>query len=99
MKSGRVTIQIKAIEQNFRVVLFVFDNFAKGNSRFYLSTLVCERDYFTFVASSRIFMTCIYCPFGVFLFNPKSCAKTTFCLFVNFIDRYRRMPADLEQLP
>ena len=35
MKPKRVTIQMKAIEQYFQVVLFVFDNFAKLNSRFF----------------------------------------------------------------
>ena len=34
MKPLRVTIQMKAIEQYFQVVLFIFDHFAKWNSRF-----------------------------------------------------------------
>ena len=34
MKLQCVTIQMKAIEQCFHVMLFVFDNFAKLNSRF-----------------------------------------------------------------
>ena len=39
MKPKCMTIQIKAIEQFFQVALFIFDNFAKRNSRFFPSVL------------------------------------------------------------
>ena len=35
MKPWCVTIQLKAIEQYFHVVLFVFENFVKRNSRIF----------------------------------------------------------------
>ena len=39
-----MTIQMNAIEQYFHVVLFVFDNFAKRNSIFFLSFELGTRD-------------------------------------------------------
>ena len=33
---------IQVIEQYFQVVLFVFDNFAKSNSRFFIEFLTCH---------------------------------------------------------